>query len=113
MRANARRERSHAPREDGDAHLVGAHAAVRSAMAEILAIDAHDPRTAIAAHHRADLADAAPRHLWIAAPEDPGRDELIAIEEFERARPALVEMLAHEGGMIGVQEREPRLARDG
>src|SRR5512138_383546 len=100
MRANARRLRSHAPREDGDAHLVGAHPAVRAAVPEVLPVDAHDASAAIATDHRADVADAAACHRGIAATEDPGGDQLLAVEKVECPRPALLEVLPHQRRMV-------------
>src|SRR6266540_1612431 len=103
-------QRSCAPREDRYAHLIGAHAAVRSAMTNDLPLDLHDRRRALAVEEPAHLADAPTRDRRIAASEQPGRDQLLAIEEREDPGPTPLDVPAHEIRMVGVKEHQARLA---
>ena len=82
-------------------------------MAEGLAVDLDDARGAIATKHREDLSDPMPREIRLAAPEETGRDRLVAIEEEKGLGIAALEMLFHALGLVRVQEREARLSRDG
>src|SRR5437773_10115019 len=68
--------RSRAPREDWNSHLLWTHTAMRAAVAEGLAVDFHDARSAITSEHREDLSDPLPRDLGVTAPEETGRDGL-------------------------------------
>ena len=81
-------------------------------MSEGLAIHFHDARRAITAEHREDFPDPPPRDLGVTAPEEPGRDGLIAIEEEERVGIAALEVLFHAIGLIRVKECEARLPGD-
>src|SRR5713226_3800630 len=67
--AAAATRRSCPPREDGNAHLIGGHPPVRSAMQDDLPVDAHDRCAAVVSDHRAHLADAPPRHRRVATTE--------------------------------------------
>src|SRR5207237_7839376 len=101
------------PSKNWDLHFLRTHAAVRSAIAEGLAVDFDDARGAIATKHREDLADPLPRDPRIAAPEETGRDRLVPIEEEKGLGIAALEILFHALGLVRVQECEARFSGDG
>src|SRR5437764_12121182 len=77
---------------------------MRAAMSKCLAVDLDDARGAIAAKHRKDLSDPLPREIRLAAPEETGRDRLVAIEEEKGLGIAALEMLSHALGLVRVYE---------
>src|SRR6059036_1425419 len=101
------------PCKNRNSHLFRTHAAVRSAMADGLAVDFDDARAAITTEHREDLSDPLPRDIRLAAPEEAGRDRLLAVQEEKGVGVETLEVLLHSIGVVGVQERKTRLSCDG
>src|SRR5688500_16650776 len=81
-------------------------------MEHSMAVHPHDRRPAVRADERAYLTDALAHERRVAASEHAGLDELVAVEDGERARVPLFEVALHVGGTIGVYENAARLARE-
>src|SRR5256885_11501489 len=86
---------------------------MRAAMSKCLAVDLDDARGAIATKHREDLSDPLPREIRLAAPEETGRDRLVAIEEEKGLGIAALEMLSHALSLVRVEECETRFTGAG
>ena len=100
------------PSKNWDLHFLRAHAPVRAAVPECLAVDSDDARGAIAAEHRQDLANSVSGDIRIAAAEQASRDRFLSIQEEKRVGIAALEMLPDPIRLIRVKKRKTRLAGD-